>query len=204
MGAQPQLHADNLKCVSRIFEVLLGAARFTTGYARLVGQELAPKICLLMSSSTATRADIEGWVLSEVGDMWTVMLGWAPLLLVIRGLQLVAAVPLDVHGRCRVVRAMLIAGALHAVEASAFSHCSLLKLRSAIVAAVWSRRQPLAHGSTVFCIVWFRIRLMRRYLAYHSEQLRRVWRIMTVSGEVSPEHGPVHVLLESAAEIGFL
>ena len=43
---QPQLYADNLKCVSRDPGVLLHAARFTTGYGRLVGQEPAPsKLC---------------------------------------------------------------------------------------------------------------------------------------------------------------
>ena len=48
MGVQPHLYADNLKCVSRDPEVLLGAARFTTGYVRLVGQELAPSKCVLI------------------------------------------------------------------------------------------------------------------------------------------------------------
>ena len=69
------------------------------------------------------------------------------------GLKLVAAHPLDFHGRCRVVRTRFIAGALHGVEASSLSHGSLLKLRSAIVAAVWSRGQPLAHGSTVLSLL---------------------------------------------------
>ena len=41
-GVQPQLYADNLKCVSWYPNLLLLAARFTTGYVRLVGQELAP------------------------------------------------------------------------------------------------------------------------------------------------------------------
>ena len=79
--------------------------------------------------------------------------------------------------------------------AGALQGC-LLKLLSAIVAAVRSRRQPLAHGSTVvslldgtegcdpgFCAIWFRFRIMRRYLAYHSEQLRRIYRIVAISSE---------------------
>ena len=40
-GVEPQLYADNLKCVSRDPDLLLDAARFTTGYVRLVGQEPA-------------------------------------------------------------------------------------------------------------------------------------------------------------------
>ena len=41
-GVQPQLYAYNLKCVSKYPGLLLNAARFTTGYVRSVGQELAP------------------------------------------------------------------------------------------------------------------------------------------------------------------
>ena len=72
---------------------------------------------------------------------------------VIRGLMLVAALPLDFRGRCRVVRATFNAGALHGVEASAFSEDSLRQLLSAIVSAVWSHRQPLAHGSIVLSLL---------------------------------------------------
>ena len=45
VGVQPQLYADNLKCVSRDPDSLLAAARFTTGYVLLVGQEPAPSKC---------------------------------------------------------------------------------------------------------------------------------------------------------------
>ena len=131
-------------------------------------------------------------------------------------LNLVAALPLVFHGVCTVVRAMFIAGAFHGVEASALFEGSLLRLRSAVVAAVLSRTQPLAHGCTVlslldgsdacdpgFCIVWFRFRFMRRYLAYKSEQLGRICRIVAISSDGAPGHGPAHLLLHSAAEIGF-
>ena len=47
VGVQPQLYADNLKCVSRDPDLLLNAAKFTTGYVRLVGQEPAPSKCVL-------------------------------------------------------------------------------------------------------------------------------------------------------------
>ena len=39
VGVEPQLYADNLKCVSRDPDLLLSAARFTTGYVRLFSQE---------------------------------------------------------------------------------------------------------------------------------------------------------------------
>ena len=67
VGVQPQLYADNLKCVSRDPEVLLSAARFTTGYVRLVGQEPAPSKCVLMSTSRVVRSSMRGWVVSDEG-----------------------------------------------------------------------------------------------------------------------------------------
>ena len=71
-GVQPQLYADNLKCVSRDPELLLSAARFTTGYVRLVGQEPAPSKCVLLSTSRVVRRDMKDWVLSQEGDKWSV------------------------------------------------------------------------------------------------------------------------------------
>ena len=41
-GVQPELYADNLKCVSGSSAALLSAASFTNLYIRLVGQEAAP------------------------------------------------------------------------------------------------------------------------------------------------------------------
>ena len=49
VGVLSQLCADNLKCVSRNPDLLLSAARFTTKYVRLVGQEPAPSKCVLLS-----------------------------------------------------------------------------------------------------------------------------------------------------------
>ena len=66
VGVQPQLYADNLKCVSRDPDLLLNAAQFTTGYVRLVGQELAPSKCVLV------RKSMKEWVLSLEGDKWSV------------------------------------------------------------------------------------------------------------------------------------
>ena len=53
----PQLYADNPECVSSDPDVLLRAARFTTGYVRLVGQEPAPRKCVLMSTSRVVRKE---------------------------------------------------------------------------------------------------------------------------------------------------
>ena len=71
-GVPPQLYADNLKCVSTDPGLLLNAARFTTGYVRLVGQEPAPSKCVLLSTSRVVREDMKDWVLSREGDRWSV------------------------------------------------------------------------------------------------------------------------------------
>ena len=50
-GVQPQFYAGNLMCVSRDPDLLLNAARFTTGYVRLVGQELVWSFLVLFGFS---------------------------------------------------------------------------------------------------------------------------------------------------------
>ena len=67
VGVRPQLYADNLKCLSGNPDLLLHAARFTTGYVRLVGQEPAPSKCVLLSTSRVVRKDMKDWVLSLGG-----------------------------------------------------------------------------------------------------------------------------------------
>ena len=47
-GVQPQVYADNLKCVSKDADLLLHAARFTTGYVRLVRSLRPVSVSLLV------------------------------------------------------------------------------------------------------------------------------------------------------------
>ena len=105
--------------------------------------------------------------------------------------MLIFALPQDFHGRLRVVRSMFLPGALHGIEASFLAEASLRKLRTAIVGVVWSRRHSLANTGAVlslldglsgcdpaFCIVWFRFRMLRRYLACGPGEVFRVsWAI---------------------------
>ena len=109
-----------------------------------------------------------------------------------------------------------MAAALHGIEASFLASESLRKLRSSICRVVWSRRQPLASVGAVlslldrptgcdpaFCVVRFRFRLLRRYLALWPAEVGRVYRVLELVGEGCPGHGPIHLLSASAAEIGF-
>ena len=116
----------------------------------------------------------------------------------------------------RVVRSMFFPSALHGIEASLLAFDSLLKLRSSICKVVWSRRQPLANVGAVpslldgpagcdplYCVVWFRFRLFRRYLALWPSQVGRAYRLLEMVSEGCPGHAPIHLLVSSAAEIGF-
>ena len=137
--------------------------------------------------------------------------------LTIARLVLIFALPLDFHGRLRVVRSMFIPGALHGIEVSFLADAGLRKLRAAIVRVVWSRRHSLASLGAVlslldgptgcdpaFCVVWFRFRMLRRFLAYQPGEVFTVERILEHVADGCPGHGPAHLLVESAAEIGFV
>ena len=234
-GVQPQLYADNLKCVSMDPQVLFRAARFTTGYVRLVGKVPAPSKCVFLSTSRVVRKEMRGWVVSDERDRWTVKLdvrdlgghldttfkGWSSTLasrvrVVIARLVVVFALPLHFYGRLGVLRRMFIPGALHGIEASYLAASSVRKLRSAFFKVSWSRRQPFAHVGAVlstldgpvgcdpaFCVVWFRFRQMRRYLAFRPEEIPRVYGLLQDAKDGSSGNSPTHLLLESAAEIGF-
>ena len=141
------------------------------------------------------------------GHLDTTIRGWswtlaARVRLVISRLALIFVLPLDFHGRVRVVRSMYLPAALHGIEASFLASGSLRRLRSAIRRVVWSRRQPLASVGAVlsfldgptgcdpaFCAVWFRFRLLRRYLALGLRRLVGFivclrWFMMVVLGMV--------------------
>ena len=60
------------------------------------------------------------------------------------------------------------------------------------------------HGcDAAYCVVWFRFRMMRRYLAYRPAEVGRGDRLLDMVREGCPGHGPVHLLFASATGIGF-
>ena len=155
------------------------------------------------------------------GHLDTTFRGWSSTLaarvrLVLARLLVVFALPLPFHGRMVVLRNMFIPGALHGIDASFLAESSVRKLRAAFCKVCWSSRQPLAHVGAVlslldgpvgsdpaFCVVWFRFRLMRRYLAKRPDEVSMVKRLLSAASEGCSGHGPAHLLVESAAEIGF-
>ena len=82
--------------------------------------------------------------------------------------------------------------------------------------AVWSSKMPLANAPAIpnpldgpvgiypaIRIVWARFCMMRRYPAYRPEEEPHIFRMLDLTSRGAQGHGPVHLLLISAAELGF-
>ena len=101
-------------------------------------------------------------------------------------------------------------------EASFLAMISLRQLRSSILKVVWSRRQPLANVCAVhslldgppgsdlaYCIVRFRFRMIRKYLAYRPSEVGRVDRLLDTVREGVPCAGPSICWLPVPLILGF-
>ena len=133
------------------------------------------------------------------------------------GVAAVGALLLGFQVKLGLVRGKYISAGLHAAEASDVSASSLGALRAAIVRAVWSSKMPLANTPAVLDlldgplgvdhalhIISVRFRMMRRCLAYCPDEETMIFRMLDlISWGGRPGHGPVHLLLISAAEHGF-
>ena len=132
------------------------------------------------------------------------------------GFASVGASPLGFQVKLGLVRGEYLPAGLHAAEASCVSSSSISAFRAAIVRAVWSSRMPLATALDIlnlldgpvdvdpaFHIVWSRFRMMRRYIAYCPDEDPRIFRMLDLISRGAHSHGPVHLLLTSAAELGF-
>ena len=86
-GVSPLLYADNLKCVSWDPGLLLRAARFTTGFVRLVGQEPLPvRVCCFVLFGLLGVRCVAGFFLSEViGGLSSLMSETWVGILILRG-----------------------------------------------------------------------------------------------------------------------
>ena len=133
-----------------------------------------------------------------------------------KGVRAVAVLPGSSTPSLGPARSKLPSAALHGCEASEVAQGASLRFRSACASAVWYRKMFLAHSGAVLSlldgpvgcdpgigVVWNRFRVMRRFLAPRSGGVPRVMRLIgSVSGG-APGHRPVHLLLKSAARLGF-
>ena len=132
--------------------------------------------------------------------------------------KVAGALPLGFWGTLGLLRSECILAALHGVESSHISDANLNSLRTAFVAAAWSARMPLlAHPGPVlslldgpdgcdpaYFVVWTSFWLVRGYLAYRPGESVRVFRMLDSISRRVQGHGPLHLLLSSAARIGFV
>ena len=217
---KPQLYADNLKCSAERPGALFESARFTARYVRSVGQEVSPGKCVLLSTSKAVRRAMKLWDISGEGGFWKVQLRAGTLSKRVReatfGVASVGALPLGFQVKLGLVRGKYLPAGLHAAEASYVSSSSISDFRAAIVRAVWSNKMPLANAPAIlnlldgpvgvdpaFHVVWSRFRMMRRYLAYNLDDETHIFLMIDLISRGAQGHGPVHLLILSAAELGF-
>ena len=156
---KPQLYADNLKCSTAQPRALFESAYFTARYGRLVGQDVYPGKCVLLSTSKAVRRAMKLWDISGDGGFGKVQLdirdlgghldftyrsragtlsrriGKATV-----GVTAVGALPLGFLTKLGLVRGKFIPAGLHAAEASYVSSSSISAFRSAIVRLFGPRR----------------------------------------------------------------
>ena len=132
------------------------------------------------------------------------------------GVAAVGALSIGFLVQLSLIRGKYLPAGLHAAEASYVSSSSISAYRAATVRAVWSSKMPLANAPALlnlldgpvdvdpaFHVVWSRFRMMCRYLAYCPEEEPRIFRMLDLISGRAQGHGPVHLLLISAAELGF-
>ena len=141
-----------------------------------------------------------------VGYFW--LLG---IRLVIARLVLIFVLPLDFHGRLRVIRTMFLPGALHGIEVSILADTSLRKLRAYVglygplanTGAVLSLLDGPSGCDPAFCVVWFRFRTLRRCLAYRPGEVHRAYRLIDGAADGCPGHGLRICLWRVLLRLGF-
>ena len=114
------------------------------------------------------------------------------------------------------VRSKFLPGGLHGCEGAAVSVTALSSFRSAISRAVWSKKLPMTNtpallnlldspwgSDPAFFIIWNRFRQFRRFLAYRPDDHDRIFRLLDYASAGAPGHGPIHLLIQSADELGF-
>ena len=128
----------------------------------------------------------------------------------------VGALPLGFQRMLGLVRSKYLPGGLHGCEGAAVSVTALASFRAGVSRAVWSKKLPMTNtpallslldapwgSDPAFFIIWNRFRQLRRYLAYRPEDQHRIFRLLDYASAGAPGHGPIHLLVQSADELGF-
>ena len=153
------------------------------------------------------------WMLTDEGDRWTVKLDVQDLRGHLDTTSRGWSATLATRVRLVVSRAVHV---LYPVLCVVLRPPIWRKLRSSLFKVAWSRRQPLANMGAVlsvldgpqgcdpaYFVVWFRFRMVRGYIAYRPDEVGVVYHLLGMVTEGCPGHGPVHLPVESASEVGF-
>ena len=113
-------------------------------------------------------------------------------------------------------RAKFLLAGLHGSEGSHISLRNLSAFRTCIVKACWPKKLPMANhhavpslldapdcGDPEMYVIWNRFRQLRRFLAYRPDEVQRVYRLLDLVASGRPGHGPIHLLISSASQLGF-
>ena len=148
---KPQLYAGNLKCSAARPRALFESAYFTAKYVRLVGQDVSPGKCVLLSTSRAVRRAMKLWDISGDGGFGKVQLDVRDLgghldftyraradtshgvVEAAVGVAAVGALPLGFQVKLGLVRGKCLPAGFHAAETSDVSSSSISAFRAAIV-----------------------------------------------------------------------
>ena len=132
------------------------------------------------------------------------------------GVHMVSALPFGFLGLVGNARSQFLPAGLHGCEGAPISIKKMDSFRTATVRACWPGKLPMANPHAVLSIldapdvcdpalyvVWCRFRQLRRYLSYRPGEVARVYRLLDLVAAGRPGHGPLHLLLQSANELGF-
>ena len=104
----------------------------------------------------------------------------------------VGALTLGFQRMLGMVRSKYLPGGLHGCEGAAVSVTALSSFRSAIARAVWSKKIPMTNTPALLSLLdgpW--------------DDEARIFRLLDCASTGSTGHGPIHLLIQPADEIGF-
>ena len=132
------------------------------------------------------------------------------------GVHLVSALPFGFLRLVGIVRSKFLPAGLHGCEGAPISIRKVDSFRTANVRACWPRKLPMANPHAVLSlldapevcdpalyVIWCRFRQLRRYLSYRPGEVARLHRFLDLVAAGRPGHGPSHLLLQSADDLGF-
>ena len=118
--------------------------------------------------------------------------------------------PQGFQSKLGIVWEKFLPAGLHAVEASYVSASALSAFVEPSLGLFWAILDYLEFAGRsgwsgpTYHIVWTRFPSMRRYLAFRPQETPRVFRMLNLIAQRAPGHVPVHLLMISAADIGFV